>query len=131
MSWNLTVNFTLPNGHHLDYPKFVFDEEVKELSFTVELRTSNASGARLVTRVPMVIRDGLSDQLSRQDVIPAGTGIDDWTAYFKRTQRTTATGYTDAKAAERAAANSPSARRTAMEAHVASAGHIDATLAGS
>jgi len=50
--------------------------------------------------------------------------------YFLVTGRVVATGYTDAAQVLRAAANTPSARRAALEAHLYSAGHIDSSLAG-
>jgi len=68
--------------------------------------------------------------LARQASPSPGLNLDDPTHYFLQGTRTVATGYTDAKTAERAAANTPAARRTALEAHLYSAGHLDSSLAG-
>jgi hypothetical protein len=131
MAWNLSVNFTIPNGQRLEYPKFKWDEENKVLSFDVELRMSAGNGSRVITRVPMEIRDGDSDQLTRQASPAAGINIDDPAGYFVKTKRATPTGYTDAINAWRAA-NATNTRRSALEAHLSSAGHIDnVSLAGS
>ena len=130
MAISLTTNFTLPPGARLEFGRFDFDDDAQTLTVRVELRSSIPNNRRLIAGATMQIRDGTCSTLARQAAPAPGLNIDDPTHYFIQGTRTVATGYTDAKTAERAAANTPGARRTALEAHMFSAGHIDATLAG-
>lgn len=133
MAWNLSVNFNLPGGTRLLY-QWRWDEDNSRALIDIELRCSNANGDRVIAKPPqLIITDVQSDQLLRQDVAPAAGGmLTDWQIYFKVVKRATPTGYTDLRAAEKAANNNPAARRTAVEQHLASAGHVDnVSLAGS
>lgn len=133
MPGNLTTPFTIGNGARLifatpDNP-FIFNDESQELQYTLELRTTVAQGDIVICSVQCVVRNGLSTQVARQASPAAGLSIGDWRRYFVVSRRSTPTGYTAAKTAERAAADTQVGRRAAMEAHLLSAGHIDATLA--
>jgi hypothetical protein len=129
---SLTVNFTIPNGARLEFPNLSnFDDDTEIWRVRVELRTSSPNGRRLIAATELQIRNGPCHQLERQVAPPVGLTIGDVDNYFVVTSRNVATGYTDARAAERAAANTPAARRTALEAFLFTAGHIGTSLAGS
>jgi hypothetical protein len=134
MAISLTTNYNIPGGARLEFPSIGnFDDDQETWTVKVELRTSSPNGRRLICATTLQIRNGVCHQLERK--IPgapeASLNIDDVNYYFAVTSRTVATGYTDAKAAERAAANTPSARRAALEAFLFTAGHIGSSLAGS
>jgi hypothetical protein len=134
---SLTVNYPSQPPARLEFAPFdgsgatfAWIDDIEALITRVELRTSAANGRRLICSVVMEIRNGTSTTLARQSSPVAGLDYCHSGYYFIVGNRITASGYTDAMAAWRAAANTPSARRTAMEAHFLSAGHIDASLAG-
>ena len=133
MPINLTTNFNLPGGARLvvDRPSGakMFDEDAEILRVAVELRLAAATNA-LIVAVLLEITNVESDKIARQATPAVGLNIDDRDRYFVRTKRATPTGYTDAMNAWKAGAT-PAARKSALEAHMLAAGHIDATsLAG-
>jgi hypothetical protein len=120
----------------VQFPRLILTElhlndDLQILTFDVQLWTGLAVNA-LVCSVPMLIQNGISSLLSKQGSPAAGLVINDPLRYFILSSRSTPTGYTDAYTAARAAANTPAARRTALETLISSlgAGHIDASLAG-
>lgn len=131
MPISLNTNFNLPGGARLEFPRILdLDDDTGIWTVRVELRTSAPNDRRLICSTVLQIRDGVCHQLSRQASPPAGLNIDDVRHYFAVGARNVAAGYTDAAQVQRAAANTPSARRAALEAHLFSAGHIDSSLAG-
>lgn len=130
MAVSLNTGFTLPNGMRLEFGRFDFNDDDQILTVPFELRTGTPSGRRYICGGMLRIRNGDCSLLSRNTNPEPGLDISNPTHYFVQSSRVVATGYTDAKAAERAAANTPGARRTANEAHLYSAGHIDSSLAG-
>lgn len=130
MPITLTTTFTLPNGARMEFPKWRFDDDSEIWTVPFELRTTVPTNRRLITAGILFITNGTCSLLSRNASPAVGLNIDDFAHYFVQTARQVATGYTDARAVERGAANTPAARRTALEAHLFSAGHIDSSLAG-
>jgi len=131
MAISLITGFTLNNGMRLEFPRITdLDDDVGVWTVRVELRTSIPNGNRLIARTVIHVRDGACSMLSRQASPAAGLNIDDPLHYFVVSGRTVATGYTDAALAMKNAANTPAARRTALEALLYSAGHLDSSLAG-
>ncbi len=133
MAWNLTVNYSGggQNGNRIVFGTFHFDDDNLVCSFTADLKTTVGTN-RQICRLNCYIADGISTVVSRQSSPGNNLDIGDATYYFIQSTRSTPTGYTDMKTAERAAANTPGARRTALEAHLFSAGHFDSvSLAGS
>lgn len=134
MPWNLTTNYSgsSQNGARLVFGEFHFNDDTNVMSVSVELRTSNAAGDRKLCGFTMIITDTTSSSVTRNAAPATGLNIDDVTYYFTFGVRSTPTGYSDMFANMRAAANTRSARRTANEAWMFSAGHIDpVSLAGS
>lgn len=126
----LTVNFNLPGGTRLVYGKFDFDDDNEILTYPLQIRTSGTTDC-LICQTTMVIRNGISTAVARQASPAVGLNIEDIQRYLVLSTRSTPTGYTDAKTADRAAANNKAARRLANETHQSTAGHVDATtLAG-
>jgi hypothetical protein len=131
MPITLNTAFTIPNGARLEFPRITdLDDETGVWTVRVQLRSSVPNGNRLIASAVIQVRDGACTQLSRQASPAAGLNIDDSNHYFLVVGRNVATGYTDAALAMKNAANTPAARRTALEAHLFSAGHVDSTLAG-
>jgi hypothetical protein len=132
MPITLTTGFTLPNGMRLEFPGISagLNDDTQTWTVRVQLRTTVPSGNRLICQTEIAITDGPCIQLSKQASPSPGLNIEDTTHYFVRTGRNVATGYTDAAQAMRNAANTPAARRAALEAHLYSAGHLDSSLAG-
>lgn len=128
MAGNLTTPVTIPNGTRLIFGPFSFDDDNGVLTVPVQLRTAPSADA-LICQTTMVIRDGESTKIARQASPAVGLGVEDIQRHLIITTRTTPTGYTDAFTAMRAATNTKGARRTALEAHMLSVGHVDATLA--
>lgn len=129
MPITLTTPFVLQNGTRLVFGKFDFNDETQVMTVPMELRTPPATDAP-VARYVLTITNGTCSLLSRQASPAVGLGIDDPTRYIVQSTRTVATGYTDAMTAWRGATNTSSGRKTAMEAHMLSAGHIDSSLTG-
>lgn len=134
MPWNLTTAFsgTSQNGARLVFGEFHFNDDTGVMSVDVDLRTMSAAGNRKLCGFTLIVTDTTSIVVARNASPASGLNIDDPTYYFTFGVRSTPTGYTDMKTNERAAANTKAARRTANEAWVFSAGHIDpVSLAGS
>jgi hypothetical protein len=129
MPITLTTAFTVPNGTRLVFGKFDFNDDTSTMTVPMELKTPPATDAT-VARYVLTITNGTCSLLTRQASPTVGLGLDDPTRWITHSTRTVATGYTDAITAFRGAANNANARRTAMEAHMLSAGHIDSTLTG-
>ncbi len=131
MPGNITPNFNLGNGARFVFSSFIFNDDLQELRFTVDLKTSVAAGDASVIRRPVdfLIKNGICTFMSRQATPAAGLAVSDPDRYFVMGTRTVPAGYSAAKTAERGAADTQAGRRQTMEAHVLSAGHIDpATL---
>lgn len=129
MAITLETAYNLPNGSRLVFGRFDFDDDKSELSVPLELRSPPATNA-MICRTVMVIRNGVCTHIARQTNPTAGLNIEDPMRHFAITTRDVPTGYTDAKAAERAAQNTPNSRRQALEAHLLLAGHIHSSLVG-
>ncbi len=123
MPANLVTNFVVPNGARI-FMKFLFDDDAKELTVPCELRTTVANGDIVLCSWLMVVRDGVSTTCARSTALPPGTPLSSRVRYVVLGNRTTPTGYTAAKTAERAAPDTQAARRAALEAHMLSAGHF-------
>ncbi len=133
MAWNLTSNFSGggQNGNRIVFGTFHFDDDNLICNFTADLKTTVGTN-RQICHLVCYVADGISTVVSRQASPANNLNIDDSTYYFIQSTRSTPTGYTDMKTAERAATNTPAGRRTACEAHLFSAGHFDpVSLAGS
>lgn len=125
----LTTPFAIPNGTRLEISKPLFDDDTQVCVYSVRLLTPNATNAQVVTWQQLVITNVTSDRIERQGSPAAGLVIEDPRRYFIQSSRATAGAYTNAVNVWRAEAT-PAARKTAWEAHLLSAGHIDATLTG-
>jgi hypothetical protein len=126
----LTVNFNLPGGTKLVYGRFNFDDDAEVLTYRLEVRSASATDS-LICWAPVSISNVASTLVTRQASPAAGLDIDDINRYLAIGSRSTPTGYTDAKTADRSAANNKAARRLANETHQSTAGHIDpVSLAG-
>jgi hypothetical protein len=125
----LTTSFTIPNGTRLEISKPVFDDDASVCVYSVRLLTPLATNAAVTTWQQMVITNTSSDKIERQMNPPVGLVIEDPRRYFVQSSRATGTGYTDAVNAWRGQTTA-NARKTAWEAHLLSAGHIDASLTG-
>jgi len=125
----LTTPVAIPQGTRLliGFPQI--DESNSYMVVPVALLTPAASN-REVCRANIQLADGVSQMVARQASPPVGLALDNPDNYFVITTRATPTAFTDAMAVLRAANNTPAARRLALEAHMLSAGHIDATLTG-
>lgn len=124
----LATTFNLPAGSRLDIERPFFDEYLERLTVTIKLMTAPGTGST-VTTVELVITNTDSQKVARQTSPAVGLPIGAVERYFIVTSRATPTGYTDAFSAWKAAAT-PAARRDALTAHLYSAGHIEASLAG-
>jgi hypothetical protein len=125
----LTTVFPAVQFTRLIFTEFQPFDLQQLLTFKVQLWTGLAVNS-MVCEVEMAISNTASVLLSRQGSPAAGLVVTDRDRYFIVSSRSTPTGYTDAMAAARTAANTPGARRTALETHVLSAGHIAADLTG-
>jgi hypothetical protein len=126
---------TLTNAFSpVQFPRIIFTElrfndDVQILSFLIQLWTGLAANALVCTSDLLTIANGTSSFLTRQTSPAAGLGISDRDRYFIVSSHATPTGYADAMAVARAAANDPASRRAALETHIV-ATHFAANLAG-
>lgn len=119
----------LPNPSRLVFGVPENNDEQEIWKVSMELQSSTGSGSVRYGRVMIVLRNGTCTLVSRQTVLPPNSTADDPTRYFIVSTREVATGYTDLMTAIFNAANNVNARRAAWEAHLRTAGHLDATLA--
>lgn len=127
MSINLTVPFALGNGARLLVLKAEPHDEIAEMTVSLQMRTSVAGGDIVISDVALVIRNGVSDRVSR-GVLSAGQNYAGALLYEPRAL-TTATGFTDAMNAWRGG-NSNSNRKVALETQMLAAGTIHSSLTG-
>lgn len=129
MPGNLVTPFTINNGQRLIFVTFGWDDDNEVLTVPIELRTSVATGAKLICAVTSVITNGACTLLSRA---PGSNllALTDSTAFFTIGSRTVATGWDAAMAVRNATYANKQLRRAALETHMGSAGagHLDATL---
>ncbi len=127
MSINLTTPFNVNNGARLLVFKVDVRDDDSELTVTLQLRTSVASGDIVVSECALIIRNGASDRISRGTISP-GQSYASALLYEPRAV-STPTGFTDAVNAWRGG-NSPSNRKVALEAQMLAAGTIHSSLTG-
>jgi hypothetical protein len=128
MSLTLTTPYALPNGTRLIVASARPDDDNQVLNMTIEMRSAPGTDIVVSTK-SIAVRNGLSDRVKRNSAPVAGTMITE-AMLFESQAVSTPTGYTDAMNAIRAAANTPTARRAALEAAGLTAGWIDASLTG-
>jgi hypothetical protein len=118
----------------VQFPRIIFlelhpNDDVQILSYEAQLWSGLAANALVCSTGILTIANGTSSLLTRQTNPAAGLIISDRDRYFVVSSHATPTGYTDAMAVARAAANDPVSRRAALEAHIV-ATHFAANLAG-
>ncbi len=128
MSLTLTTPYALPNGTRLIVASARPDDDNQILNVTIEMRSAPGTDV-VVSQKSLAIRNGLSDRVRRNSAPVAGTLITE-AMLFDQAAVSTPTGYTDAMNAIRAAANTPAARKAALETAGLAAGWIDASLTG-
>jgi hypothetical protein len=130
MAINLTADFVFLPGRRLVIAKARSNDEEQLLLIDAELRTSSATEQVISKRIVEVRNGpGQSDRLRRNPSLAAGQPFSRWLLVDDKVLLLP-TGYTDAMAAMRAAANTPSARRAALETWCLSSGVFDSSLSG-
>lgn len=128
----LTTPFNLGNGSRIVFGTFAFDDDKETVTVPVEIRTPPGAAqpdALIYAFLSVVKNGGLSTVHTRVATPPGGSPLEAGVRYVTESTRSLPTGYDAAVAARDAATpKNKAARRTALEAHWLSAGHIAANL---
>lgn len=127
MAINLTTPFNQNNGTRLIVIRVDPRDEDQEMTVTLQMRSSVASGDNVVSEATIVIRNGVSDRVSRA-TLSAGQPYSMALVPESRVL-STATGFTDAMAAWKGGSNN-TGRKAALETQMLSAGTIHSSLTG-